>query len=71
MDDGLSLENLCRDFGELRGRIRQFFEEDETIANLRSFVDRRILFKLLVEEWLDSEIRVMDLEKVWKDSTIF
>ena len=30
------------------------------MGSLRSFVDRRILFKLLVEEWLNSEIRMMD-----------
>ena len=47
---------MCKDFGKLRRKIRQFFEEDETVASLRSFIDRRILFKLLVEEWLDSEI---------------
>ena len=28
--------------------------------SLRSFVDRRIFFRSLVEEWLDSEIRMMD-----------
>ena len=36
------------------------FGEDETVESWRSFVDRRIFFRSLVEEWLDSEIRMMD-----------